>query len=503
MPFAVDTHARPGLHGALIVAAVAALLATIVAGYHTQRLVIDRGVWVEHTSEVRLALAQCSLRLERTVDGPHGVAASREAFQALRAAESVVTSLTADNAEQQLRAGRAMAISDRLEATSGEGEKTSPEARASADDLRVVFADMETAEERLMTTRRDALDGANQQTSYGLAVRAALTIGLAVLAIVLLWRQRVVVARTSREIYRERAMLASVLDSVGEGVMAMTPGRELLAVNEAARGILGTDFPTDRLADDWRGVVVATNEDGTPLAAHLGPLASAARGESVNVFVLHVRNVARGDEGTWLSASSRPILDQDGRIVAGVVTLRDVTQQRRHADELRALSLRDELTQLYNRRGFLALAEQHLRTATRDRAPFALLYADLNGLKRINDELGHEVGDRAIKDGARVLRGTFRDADVVARLGGDEFVVLVADASPATGDALIRRLTKATRAQNTGAEPYRLSMSIGLAFYDPENPQPLHELIAAADQRMFSAKRGPRSSIAPLRVVSG
>ncbi|HEY3819139.1 MAG TPA: diguanylate cyclase [Polyangiaceae bacterium] len=330
---------------------------------------------------------------------------------------------------------------------------------------------------------------------------ATLSLGVAAIAMVLLWRQQTVAAAGLRELRRQRAVLDSVLDSVGEGVLAMTPARELFAVNAAALSILGAGFPTKRLPEDWRDLIVATNEDGTLMLPQDGPLARAARGESVSDFVYHIRTRTEVGPGRWVSASSRPIFGEDGSVVAGVVTLRDVTDQRQHADELRALSLRDELTQLYNRRGFLALAEQHVKTAIRGGQPFTLLYADLNGLKRINDELGHVVGDRAITDAARVLKNTFRDSDVVARLGGDEFVVLIADAGPANGDVLIRRLRDATRAHNKPGGPYRLSMSIGLAFYDPHEPQPLHDLIAAADQRMYSAKRGPRSSVAPLSIV--
>src|SRR6202012_3805139 len=94
-----------------------------------------------------------------------------------------------------------------------------------------------------------------------------------------------------------------------------------------------------------------------------------------------------------------------------------------HAEQLRDLSLRDELTGLHNRRGWLELARQGLRLAIREKRPAAVIFADLNGMKQINDLYGHEEGDCALKDTARILRAACREADVVARFGGDEFVV--------------------------------------------------------------------------------
>jgi diguanylate cyclase (GGDEF)-like protein len=492
---------RSFLGVALIVAAAVALGATLVAGYQAQRLVIESSAWVEHTTEVRLAIADSKLGLERAMVAPSDRRAPHDVFEALRGAERAVRDLTVDNPAQQSSIARGFEMTDRLEAAAN-ATPASLAGRTSAPELESLFDAMDASEVELLSVRRKALEEANVRTSDSLAARAVSTIGLAALALFLFWRQTRAAFEAQRRIHQERAVLASVLDSVGEGVLAMTPARELLAVNEAARTILGESFPTHRLAADWRDTIVATREDGTPLLPEDAPLARAARGEAVDGFVYHLRNVTYPGPGRWLSASSRPIRDESGNVMAGVVTLRDITEQKRHAEELRALSLRDELTQLYNRRGFLTLAEQHLRIAVRTKAPFAVLYADLNGLKRINDELGHETGDRAIVDAARVLKSTFRDSDIVARLGGDEFVVLIADVDSSRGDALVRRATDAMRGQNDRGLSYRLSVSMGLAFYDPADPRSLEELIAEADECMYSAKRGPRSSAA-LRVPAG
>ena len=105
--------------------------------------------------------------------------------------------------------------------------------------------------------------------------------------------------------------------------------------------------------------------------------------------------------------------------------------ERHHLQKtIRDLSLTDELTRLYNRRGFLALAEQHLREQKRNERDFVLILADLDDLKKINDNFGHPEGDFAIRKAAEALTSTFRKSDIIARIGGDEFAVLAMEAEP-------------------------------------------------------------------------
>jgi diguanylate cyclase (GGDEF)-like protein len=145
---------------------------------------------------------------------------------------------------------------------------------------------------------------------------------------------------------------------------------------------------------------------------------------------------------------------------------------------------------LYNRRGFLELARQRLRLLSKGRKGACLFFADLNGMKAINDGLGHEVGDRALITTAKLLSNVFRESDVVARLGGDEFAALAADCEAAGLAALQARLQTAIETFNaTGLEPFRLSVSIGAALFDPRQPLELEALMEAADVAMYEAKR--------------
>jgi diguanylate cyclase (GGDEF)-like protein len=158
--------------------------------------------------------------------------------------------------------------------------------------------------------------------------------------------------------------------------------------------------------------------------------------------------------------------------------------------ELSELSLRDGLTSLYNRRGFMTLAEQHWRLALRIRQDFAILYMDLDGLKQINDKFGHATGDMALQAVARAMERSFRDSDILARLGGDEFAVLFADCDKSSGKKALNRLEQnLSLAKAEGKDLTTLSLSIGLAQFDPDNKVGINDLLAQADADMYLQKK--------------
>ncbi len=160
------------------------------------------------------------------------------------------------------------------------------------------------------------------------------------------------------------------------------------------------------------------------------------------------------------------------------------------AAELEALSLVDDLTDLYNRRGFTTLAEQQLKVSQHSQQRLWLLFADMDGLKQINDTLNHQAGSRALIDLAQLLKASFREVDIIARLGGDEFVVLAeAESEQAMQQLLERFYANLEEFNRSPARPYRLATSIGMAEFDPAQPCTLEELITQADLRMYADKR--------------
>lgn len=170
------------------------------------------------------------------------------------------------------------------------------------------------------------------------------------------------------------------------------------------------------------------------------------------------------------------------------------------------MALRDDLTGLHNRRGFIALATHQLTWARDTGQHMVMFFADMDGLKWINDHYGHGEGDRAISLAATCIKETFRRFDVTARLSGDEFVALIMEEPGRSAETICRRL-QMNLADCTGAgNPYELSMSVGVAHFDPNQPVTLQELMRQADAELYkrkdrlAASKGPWLSAAPLEL---
>ena len=180
-----------------------------------------------------------------------------------------------------------------------------------------------------------------------------------------------------------------------------------------------------------------------------------------------------------------------------VRALRHAIERHRLFFALRSLSLIDDLTGLYNRRGFADLGEQYLKLARRSGRGVTMVFLDLDGFKSINDSLGHHVGDRALIKVADILRVTFRRSDIIARLGGDEFGVLALEAADESASLLVERLRERVVDFNeTSAEPFQLSISIGMARQDQDGDRRarLDEMVSEADEAMYREKHGKQSS---------
>jgi diguanylate cyclase (GGDEF)-like protein len=166
---------------------------------------------------------------------------------------------------------------------------------------------------------------------------------------------------------------------------------------------------------------------------------------------------------------------------------------------LENLSLLDDLTGLYNRKGFLALVAHRLKLAQRSRSPFSIAFIDLDGLKQINDAFGHEEGDRALRDTAAVLRDSFRQSDVIARLGGDEFAIFIGEADVEKIAARIEN--KLAGYRRAADRRYVLSFSIGIVPGSSAEDAKLEALLKRADTLMYQQKRqkraGPASEARP------
>jgi diguanylate cyclase (GGDEF)-like protein/PAS domain S-box-containing protein len=172
----------------------------------------------------------------------------------------------------------------------------------------------------------------------------------------------------------------------------------------------------------------------------------------------------------------------------------EVTRRREAEHALRSMAVTDPLTGLYNRRGFVALAEQHLKLAQREKRRLRLYFADLDGLKPINDLHGHQEGDNAILQGGTVLRGVFRASDVVARIGGDEFAVITLEDDDAENTRHLNDLEEKIKQYNDHSGlPYKVGMSLGSACLEPGESMPLAQLMDQADQALYAQKKGKQT----------
>jgi len=213
------------------------------------------------------------------------------------------------------------------------------------------------------------------------------------------------------------------------------------------------------------------------------------------VVVVGVGNEEAGAEAVRCGAQDFLVKQQ---ITPHTLThsLRCALERHRQLIELRELSMTDPLTGLYNRRGFWALADSHIRMTRRQRRRSLLFCADLDGLKNINDRLGHDEGDRAIVRTAELLRSCFRDSDIVARFGGDEFVALAYDTVAGAETTLINRIK--ARLQTVSEQEkrgYTLSLCIGTAVVTGSEDTNLVKLMRKADRALYSEKKKRSSQL--------
>ncbi len=181
---------------------------------------------------------------------------------------------------------------------------------------------------------------------------------------------------------------------------------------------------------------------------------------------------------------------KNGKFISTRAIFRDISIHKKIEETLRALSVLDSLTGLYNRRGFAAIAQQQLELALRIERNAIMFFIDIDGMKWINDNFGHAEGDNALIDTANILKQTFRTSDIIGRIGGDEFVVFAMNIDKKNAERLFERLNKNVNNFNIlKKRPYELSLSTGFTDIDVEHPLTLEKMIRKADTIMYEQKK--------------
>ncbi|MBU3943983.1 MAG: diguanylate cyclase [Proteobacteria bacterium] len=199
---------------------------------------------------------------------------------------------------------------------------------------------------------------------------------------------------------------------------------------------------------------------------------------------------------TTCLVTATPFYNSSGELAGIIEDFRDISERKQMEQRLHALSTTDELTGLCNRRGFMNMAQQQLDYVKRAGGEIFLIFADLDNMKWINDNLGHEAGDKALVTTARLLRIAIRDADIVGRMGGDEFAILLTSSSSKDSESiLLNRLEQELAEINKEFPPeQRIAISFGIA-HDLGNNS-LEELLMQADAKMYEVKHKRKAKAA-------
>lgn len=289
--------------------------------------------------------------------------------------------------------------------------------------------------------------------------------------------------RISQALVESEEHFRNAFDYAAIGMALVSPKGNWLRVNRSLSEIVGYS-ETELLSSDFQAI---THRDD--LGADLAEIYRMISGE-VLTCQLEKRYLHKLGHDVWVSSSASLVRDAQGNPLHLIFQIQDIAERKRAEAAIHTLSLADELTGLYNRRGFLAFCKQHRNSLQRTNQGGVIVYADLDGLKKINDSFGHKEGDRALIKTAELLKETFRSADVLGRLGGDEFTALAAVEPEGGVERLISRLEQKFEHYNAmKLVPYKLEISIGVAQLDSDGAQSMEDLMALADLAMYENKR--------------
>lgn len=264
-------------------------------------------------------------------------------------------------------------------------------------------------------------------------------------------------------------------------VICLSPDRKIIEFNPPAETLYGVK-KEDVLGKDY--FVMFLPQDLWEAVDNY--MKKVAAGIPANGFEnpVHTKN---GDTRLLLWKAQR-VVDDNGDVIGIIAVGQDISMRKQMEERLRTISVTDDLTGLFNRRGFSTLSEKEFKLANRNRRKMSLLSVAIYGLKTINTKLGRAAADQAIIDTADILRKSLRDSDIIGRVGGDRFAVLITEAAEKNIEHIIiaNIMTSLNRHNRQGMRDYTIFLSFGMAHYDPDAPCTLNELITASDNRMLA-----------------
>jgi diguanylate cyclase (GGDEF)-like protein/PAS domain S-box-containing protein len=291
----------------------------------------------------------------------------------------------------------------------------------------------------------------------------------------------------SRQIEEERARLANIVESSNDAIFIVSLDDVITSWNRGGEDIFG--YTAGEIIGRQIFTIIAAECYGEISRI----LQTILNGEQVRHY--ETTCVRKDGSRIYVSFTTSPFLNADGKIIGNSVIARDVTERRKMEEIIKHQANHDTLTDLPNRQLFMNFLSKELALARRNETLLALLFLDLNGFKRINDTLGHCCGDRLLQEVAQRLRANVRESDIVARLGGDEFTVLMPDLAHTDDVGIV--LNKILGVFET---PFMLddvavdiATSIGVSMF-PDDGESSEELMKKADIAMYDAKGSGRNS---------
>jgi diguanylate cyclase (GGDEF)-like protein/PAS domain S-box-containing protein len=297
--------------------------------------------------------------------------------------------------------------------------------------------------------------------------------------------------RAENDMRRSEARYRALAGNLSYGICRCSLDGTFLEVNEAMIRMLGYGSRKELLAEDPARDMI---QDPGMRAKLLGQSSVDAPAEPVEI------EWKRKDHTVVkVRLSGREVLDEHGALEAYEVIAEDVTRQRELEDHLRRQAASDSLTGLANYRHLVDVLDGEIKRSGRTSREFALLFFDMDGLKRINDRYGHMIGGQALCRLADVLSSCCRSIDTPARFGGDEFAVVLPETNARDAHEVARRVCESVA--NDGNGP-KLSVSVGVAVY-PQNGDTIEKLLRAADSALYLMKQQRNLPAASRHAAAG
>ncbi|HEX3030129.1 MAG TPA: diguanylate cyclase, partial [Clostridia bacterium] len=296
--------------------------------------------------------------------------------------------------------------------------------------------------------------------------------------------------QAEQELFYEKERLRITLLAIGDAVITTDQFKRVTLINPVAEALTGWRAE-DALGKEVNLVLTLENEI-TGMEGR-NPIEEVLRGLKTVELENHTVIVSRHGDKRAIEDSAAPILSEDGDIQGVVMVFRDVTDKKVKQDEILYLSYHDSLTSLYNRR---YIEERIKQIEEMENYPLSIILGDINGLKMVNDVLGHYEGDRFLMEAARILTKSCRPTDVVARWGGDEFIILLPNTNAAGAELICEKISK--KCAELAGMSIKLSISLGYAIRKNEKEE-IAKTINAAEEVMYTQKmlnnRSYRNSI--------